>query len=78
MGPWYNSRVTRRFGRYVVTALPRALADGSGWLADFSLEEHSGSHVDDRMYFGTKVYESKKIATEVCFISGQRVIAQIT
>jgi hypothetical protein len=66
----------RRFGKYVVTALPRELADGSGWLADFSLEEHCGSRVDDTMYFGTKVYESKEIATEVCFISGQRVIAQ--
>jgi hypothetical protein len=68
----------RRFGTYVVAALPRELADGRGWLADFSLEEHRGSHVDDRMYFGTKVYKSKEIATEVCFISGQRVIAQFT
>src|SRR5579863_1169620 len=41
----------RRFGTYVVAALPRELADGRGWLADFSLEEHRGSHVDDRMYW---------------------------
>jgi hypothetical protein len=66
----------RRFGKYVVTALPRELADGRGWLADFSLEEHCGSHVDDTMYFGRTVYETKEIATEACFISGQRIIAQ--
>jgi|CZKC01.1.fsa_nt_gi hypothetical protein len=68
----------RRFGNYVVAALPRELAGGSGWLADFSLEEHCRSHVEDRMYFGTNVYKSKEIATKVCFISGQRVIAQFT
>jgi hypothetical protein len=66
----------RRFGNYVVAALPRELAGGSGWLADFSLEEHCRSHVEDRMYVGTKVYGSKEIATKVCFISGRRVIAQ--
>ncbi|MGO9641275.1 MAG: hypothetical protein ACLP1Y_08235 [Candidatus Acidiferrales bacterium] len=47
-----------------------------GWLVDVSLEEHCSPHVDDTVYLGTKVYETKEIAAEACFISGRRIIGQ--
>ncbi len=43
---------------------------------DVSLEEHCSPHVDDTVYLGTKVYETKEIAAEACFISGRRIIGQ--
>ncbi len=66
----------RRFGRFVVDPRPVQLADGSGWLPEFSLEEHLPSFVQDTMFFSRQVFETHEAAVRACYELGQREVAR--
>lgn len=65
-----------RIGRFVVDAKPAQLADGSGWLAEFSLEEHLADYVDDTMFFGRQVLQTREDAIQASFMLGRREVAK--
>ncbi len=63
-------------GRFVVDARPAELADGRGWVPDFSIEEHLPDYVEDTMYFGRQVFGTREDATRACHELGRREIAR--
>lgn len=66
----------RRFGRFVVDAKPGQLADGTGWVPNFSLEEHLSSHVEDAVFFSRQRFENREAAIQACHELGRREIAR--
>jgi hypothetical protein len=66
----------RRFGRFVVDARPAQAADGSGWLPNFTLEEHLPSYVEDTTFFGRQAFSTRKDAIRACHELGCREIAR--
>lgn len=63
-----------RFGKFVVDAKPVELADGTGWLPDFTLEEHLPECVNDTMFFGTQVFGSREDAIGASYELGRREV----
>ena len=66
----------RRFGRFVVDARPAQLADGGGWLPNFSLEEHLASYVEDTTFFSRQVFATREDAIQACHELGRREIGR--
>ena len=64
----------RKLGRFVVDPKPAKLAGGTGWLSEFCLEEHLGSHVEDTVFYGQQVVGSREEAIRACYQLGRREI----
>ncbi len=71
-----NMELRRRFGRFVVDAKPVQLSDGSGWVPEFSIEEHCPAYVEDTMFFGTQVLGTREDALLACHELGRREVAR--
>lgn len=65
-----------RVGRFVVDARPAQLADASGWLPEFSLEEHLSSCVEVTMFFSRQVFGTLDEALRACHELGRREVAR--
>jgi len=66
----------RKLGRFVIDPKPVQLADGRGWVPEFSLEEHNPSYVEDTMFFGAQVLETRDEAIRACHELGRREIVR--
>jgi hypothetical protein len=66
----------RKFGRFVVDPKPAQLADRSGWIPEFSLEEHLASRIDDTMFFSKQVFSTREEAIQACYELGRRQIVR--
>jgi hypothetical protein len=64
----------RRFGRFVVDAKPTQLADGRGWVPQFSLEEHLPSYVEDSLFFSGQIFGTREETIQACHELGRREI----
>ncbi len=64
----------RRLGRFVIDPIPEQLADGSGWVPAFGLEEHLPSGVEDTMFFSRQVFKTREESIEACHELGRREI----
>lgn len=68
----------RGYGRFVVDAKPTQLADGRGWLPEFSLEEHLPAYVEDTMFYSSQVFGTRDDAILACHELGRREITRRT
>jgi len=65
-----------RLGKFVVDPKPMQRSDGSGWTADFTLEEHTPSLVEDTMYFTLQTFPTREEAVRAAHILGNRAVAR--
>lgn len=65
-----------RFGRFVVDARPAELANGLGWLPEFSIEEHLPDYVEDTMFYGRQAFGTREDAIQACHELGRREIVR--
>ena len=70
--------VRRRYGRFVIDAKPMQLADASGWLPEFSLEEHLPAYVEDTIFYSSQVFGTREDAILACHELGRREITRRT
>ncbi len=60
----------------MIDAKPSQLADGSGWLPEFSLEEHQPGYVEDTMFYSAQVLPTRADAILACYELGRREITR--
>jgi hypothetical protein len=65
-----------RLGRFVIDPMPSQRADGSGWIPNFTLEEHLPSYVNDTMYFGVQTFPTREEAVKATYVLGRREVAR--
>lgn len=67
---------TQAIGRFVIDARAHEYRDGSGWSADFSIEEHDRSGVTDTMFYLQERFQSRDSAIAAALAEGRRKIAE--
>ena len=65
-----------RFGRFVVDARPAELTEGKGWVPEFSIEEHLPDYVEDTMFYGRQIFETREDAIRASHELGRREIVK--
>jgi hypothetical protein len=66
----------KRFGRFIVDPRANQLANGSGYSAEFSIQEHNGVGVTDTIFYLPGVFPTKDSAIAAAIESGRVTIGR--
>jgi hypothetical protein len=64
------------FGRFVIDPRANQLADGSGYSAEFSIEEHDGAGFTDTMFYLRGAFPTEDSAISAAFEVGRLTIGR--